>query len=263
MEHIVRKTLIAAPAGNKLQELWRQGTVAFCDIETLGLNAADDPVILAAFGYFTGAGVPEFTVEQFFAATPMAEGEILRAFFRRIGAFQVLVTFNGQRFDVPFLKRRAAVHGVAPFLPQRHFDIYQEVCRYKGILNLERYNLKTLEQYLGIAREDRIDGATSIVLYQQYLCCPDPALRHAILLHNYEDICNLPQVMRIFDRLPTVPPPSAITPRQAAYLTALLAQRRLRLAKDMGALSKTEASWLIDCLVHGRELSDEYVQKLG
>lgn len=261
MEHLVRQTTAAGHDGGKLRELTQHGAVAFCDIETLGLDPATSPVILAAYGYFTEQTTPSFTVEQFFATTPAAEGEILQAALSRLADFPVLVTFNGQRFDVPFLRYRAQLHGLAAPLAQRHFDIYREVCRYKGMLSLPRYNLPSLERHLGIVRDDAIDGAASVAMYQRFQCSRAAALRDAILQHNYEDIRHLPEVLDIFDRLPAAPPPAAVTPRQAAYLTALLNRRKLRLVKELTALSKEEASWLIDCLLHGRDAGEEYVAK--
>lgn len=263
MEHVVRTTTAAGHGGGKLRQLLRQGAAAFCDIETLGLDPATNPLILAACGYFTAAADTAFVVEQFFATTPREEEEVLRTFLPRLAAFPVLVTFNGQRFDVPFLLARSGAYGLTASLTARHFDIYREVCRYKAVLPLERYNLKALEQHLGIPRDDHIDGAASVLLYRRFQHSHDAALRDAILQHNFEDIRNLPAVLAIFDRLPAAPPPLAVTPRQAAYLQALLRRRQLRLVKDLAVLSKDEASWLIDCLLHGRDAGEEYVAKSG
>lgn len=51
------------------------------------------------------------------AVTPDEEAELLRRFWEAVAGFPrrtLWVTFNGKRFDVPFVEARSAVHGLAP-----------------------------------------------------------------------------------------------------------------------------------------------------
>ena len=57
---------------------------------------------------------------------------------------------------------------------------------------MESCSLKSCERFLGIHREDRCSGGELISVYQEYLQDKDSEKKNMLLLHNREDIQNLP-----------------------------------------------------------------------
>src|SRR3989344_5918483 len=45
---------------------------------------------------------------------PTSEKAMLEAFWKAAEHYQIFVSFNGRRFDVPFLMTRSAIHGIRP-----------------------------------------------------------------------------------------------------------------------------------------------------
>ncbi len=99
------------------------------------------------------------------AETPDAEDGLLAAFWEAVARFPrgtLWVTFNGKRFDVPFVEARSAQHGIAPSradltntYPYRHRP-HADLAR----LWPQHYALADLCELLGIASpKARLDGS--------------------------------------------------------------------------------------------------------
>ncbi|MCA9686328.1 MAG: ribonuclease H-like domain-containing protein, partial [Myxococcales bacterium] len=64
---------------------------------------------------------------------PMSEAELLRCFWHLADAADLVVTFNGRGFDVPFLQTRSLIHGVparvdllsSPYSLRPHLDLFR------------------------------------------------------------------------------------------------------------------------------------------
>lgn len=64
---------------------------------------------------------------------PMTEPEMLRAFWQLAGVAELIVTYNGTGFDIPFLVMRSLIHGIPasvdlvsrPFALRPHLDLYK------------------------------------------------------------------------------------------------------------------------------------------
>ena len=64
---------------------------------------------------------------------PMSEPEMLRAFWQLAGVADLIVTYNGSGFDIPFLVMRSLIHGIPasvdlvskPFSLRPHLDLYK------------------------------------------------------------------------------------------------------------------------------------------
>ena len=54
-----------------------------------------------------------------------------------------------------------------------------------------------MEEFLSISRTDRFSGAELISVYEHWLVTPETALLQQLLLHNEEDIMNLPQLLSL------------------------------------------------------------------
>ena len=191
---------------------------ATLDIETLGLNASRAPVILAGIVRpdrdDTGSPTPgtaravQFFAERGAGAGAHDERELLIALEEELEDVDVLVTFNGQTFDIPYLRERFRECGL-PF-PRRRYDldIYRVLrdCSDIGRF-LPNLRQKTVEDFAGLweYRKDEISGRESISLYYDYLT-KDPAdpereeAKRKILLHNRDDILQLYRLISILKK---------------------------------------------------------------
>ena len=68
-------------------------------------------------------------------------------------------------------------------------------------MGLESFRLEDVEEYLGIYRSDQYSGRECIKVYLDYIVSKDPSLKERILLHNYEDLYYLLDVISILDEI--------------------------------------------------------------
>ena len=144
------------------QFLGKDGNILFFDIETTGLSPKNASV------YLIGAAVIEdkkWTLHQWFAENTAEEEAILDAFLQFSVPYKKLVHFNGTTFDIPFLQAK---------------------CKQK-----------TLEEFLGLNREDPFNGGQLIELYKVYRQERDHRLLEVLLLHNADDLRGMLSVVSI------------------------------------------------------------------
>jgi len=192
---------------------WRLYTrglsVGFLDLETTGLSRRRDAVILGGLLRQNGDGSQ--TVTQLLCDHCGEEPAMLAEFWARVKDCHVLVTYNGDSFDLPFLKerlRRFAIASEEEMPPVLSFDLYRVFHRHCPMASLlPDLRQKTVEEALGLARErtDQIDGAQSVQLYRQYEMISNGGLRdqlrETILLHNRDDLFQLARLMKILDKV--------------------------------------------------------------
>ena len=146
---------------------------------------------------------------QWFAETPDDEIDLLTALMLHLETPGLLVSFNGNRFDLPFIAARLAHNRLfsSPeealvHLLKNHLHIDLLPISKLLPVPLPNYRLKTIEHHLGISRLDTISGGESVLLYQQYEKKPTADLLDAIMLHNSDDIDNMIPLWQIFHQLP-------------------------------------------------------------
>ncbi len=167
----------------------------FFDIETTGFSGDRDSLYLIGIIWHDEDG---WQLTQWFADCREAEPEILTAFFQFLTRFRVLIHFNGEGFDIPFLLKRCAALGIpGSFDSVISLDIYRLVRPYKKWLGLENLKQKSIETFLGIQREDRMNGGQLISVYKTYLTSQDQNLYRLLLLHNEEDLTGMPRILPI------------------------------------------------------------------
>lgn len=135
------------------REKWRlfeyfKDYVGYLDIETTGLSPWDSDI--------TVIGLYDGKKEQAFIM-----GDNLHEFAEKIAKYKVIVTFNGARFDLPFIKQTLGVR-----LDQIHIDLRYPLKRlgYFG-------GLKAIERTLGIDRPGdlkEVDGFEAVRLWFDY-----------------------------------------------------------------------------------------------
>lgn len=234
---------------DSLREYSKDRRMVFFDIETLGLNPQFYPIILIGMSYEESG---KYIVEQFFAEDILEEEDILSQFKQKIAPSDILVTYNGKNFDVPYINKRMERYGLDFTLNNEHLDVICHVRPNKKKLGLDSCSLKSVEKYLNLNREDTIDGAESIKLYNRYTRSREDNVKHKIMLHNFEDVYNLPGILKIFDNIDFgIVSVDLITYKQKAFLRSLLNNKSMKLSIDIDSLSKVQASKLIDFMLNG------------
>jgi uncharacterized protein YprB with RNaseH-like and TPR domain len=143
----------------------------YLDIETTGFSIGRDAVTVV--GVYDGNRKRSFVQGENLEDLPGA--------FRRS---KMLVTFNGSRFDLPFLRK--AFPRLA--IDQIHVDVLHPLSRL-GFVG----GLKAIEAEMGISRSDEtsgLRGADAIRLWHAYQAGDDEA-RDLLLAYNMEDAVNL------------------------------------------------------------------------
>lgn len=182
---------------NMLKDELLDKNICFLDIETTGLSSKYNEVILVGLLCIEHG---EIYITQFFAENIAEEYELLSKFEEFLNRFSYIITYNGNTFDLPFLKKRLDYHGIKNNIDDKsHLDLLKLVRKNKKILKLENCKLTTVERYLDIYREDTISGKESVDLYKDYEYTKDIYKKNIILKHNYDDIFYLPQLLSIYD----------------------------------------------------------------
>ncbi len=172
--------------------------LCFFDIETTGLSADTSNIYLIGAGYYEN---DSFNVIQWFADDYNSEKDILISFLNFLQPYEILFQYNGNSFDIPFIKNKCKRHKVnCSILNEiKPIDLYINLRKYADLLGLPNKKLKSFEQYIGLNRDDTFDGGQLIEVYaeyiqNQYLRKENEPLLKLLLLHNYEDITGLSQV---------------------------------------------------------------------
>ncbi len=164
------------------------------DIETTGLNPSRNKFILG--GLFD---LQDMTMYQVFAENRNEEADALREFAERLSGLDMIITYNGRHFDMPFICRRSGSFSIKVSQPY-NLDLYLVLNGHspikKFVPNLKQ---KTIENYMGLwqSRSDEISGGESVELYNMYEKTGDSRLEKKILLHNSDDVLQLARLIKV------------------------------------------------------------------
>ena len=166
----------------------------FFDIETTGFDR--NRTIL----YMIGCVYPEGDCGHFvqwFNEDGLSEPEILQAFSELMKKEAwTLVTFNGESFDIPYLKHHSLLNELdLPIEEMPSLDLYRILRPFQQLYRLRHGGQKYWERFLGIYREDPYNGGELIGVYRSYLQQRDDQDLHDLLLHNEEDLLGMPRLM--------------------------------------------------------------------
>jgi hypothetical protein len=145
-----------------------KGRIAYLDIETTGLEAWSEITTIAVYD---GTTVQTFV-----------RGVNLDAFAQAIGAFSLVVTYNGARFDLPFIRRSFGLP-----MDMAHLDLMRTL-RSQGFSG----GLKVCEQLLGIRRQvpEDMNGFQAVQLWHAHRAGDAMALPK-LLAYNAQDVLSL------------------------------------------------------------------------
>ena len=239
------KTIKASLPGDMIKYdlglIGRPEDILFVDIETTGFAARFSQLYLIGCVDFDSDGRPQLT--QFFAQSPDEEKTILDAFLTFLGSKKILIHYNGNNFDIPYLKQKCASFGFPePFSEMSGVDIYKRVMPYKRLLGVENLKQKTMERFLSINREDAYNGGELINVYRDYVSQSAlesklSALRNSadkelatirmrlqdmeelLLLHNADDMRGMLRLLALLSYADIFLQPSRISKVSAKKLT--------------------------------------------
>jgi len=158
--------------------------VCFFDIETTGL-VPNTYVFLCGFMFYESG---RFVVEQVLARDYAEEAGLLHYTRHMMEKYPMLVTFNGEGFDVPFIKTRMSVGRVNFSPPVEHIDLLGPARKaFQGVLPNSK--LATIERHLrGMAREGDIPGRHIPAAYHNFVRSGDARRMKRIIYHNRMDL---------------------------------------------------------------------------
>ena len=160
--------------------------ILFLDIETTGFHAKTACLYMIGALYFEDN---VWKLCQFLAEEESEEIDVLNEFLKLCDSRHILIHYNGNTFDLPFLKQKCLQYEIEhPFSEMQGIDLYQRISPFKKQLSLENCKQKTIEQFLELDREDLYHAGQLINVYKEYTQTHDSQDEAPLLLHNKNDL---------------------------------------------------------------------------
>ena len=174
---------------DNLTDLLFDNQSIFFDIETTGFSPAHASIYMIGCARKQGNYI---CIDQFFAENPSEEKVIITAFIELLKQYKTIISFNGIGFDIPFLKAKCDNYGIdESFKNFDYLDIFKIVSSFKFLLKLPNYKQKSIEDFLGISRNDKYNGGELINVYHEYVNNPTDEGFYLLHIHNYEDVLGM------------------------------------------------------------------------
>lgn len=216
---IFEKNLTDVSISYPLESVAALTDILFLDIETTGLRKESDSVFLIGAVYFD-ADQHTWKSKQWFAENPEEEKNILDCFLGFAYPYKVLIHFNGNRFDLPFLKRRTEQYDLSdPLDDMRSVDLYQIVHPWRNLLGLIDGRQQTLEKFIGTGRIEDRSGREIASIWREYRSTRSSGILDMILTHNEQDVCGLLRLSDVLAYRDIDPESLAIHKAQANFYT--------------------------------------------
>ena len=195
MKAILDPTIKPVEAYRRLEVLsaTKADKVCYLDIETTGLGSV--PLFLIGLMYQRD---DELIVDQLFARDYSEEEAVLDFLSSLLVDFDLLVTFNGENFDVPFINERMSYHRIPFRVEIQHIDLLHVSRTIVGSMT-PNHKLQTLERHLlGRKRIGDIPGYDIPDAYHNFVRTGDATEIQTILHHNRLDLVTMLQLVTIF-----------------------------------------------------------------
>lgn len=198
---------------------WLPKDLLFFDIETTGFVADKSYLYLIGCCYCKN---DSWRYIQWFGESPAEERLLLTSFFEFMKHYKVLIHFNGNTFDLPYLMKKCQLNELTyHFHDIISIDLYKLANNYKHLLQFDRCNQKSIEKFFHIKREDLYSGGDLIQIYANYVGIAQleklqkgrlgreqitayndssPSsneLLQVLLLHNKEDLLGLQSIAKL------------------------------------------------------------------
>ncbi|MDO4616680.1 MAG: ribonuclease H-like domain-containing protein [Lachnospiraceae bacterium] len=163
----------------------------FFDIETTGLSRRSSHLYMIGTAAFEK---DRYILTQWLLQRPSEEREVLELFASYVKQFKAIIHYNGQTFDLPYLRDRCRHWNLPDPFPENSIcslDLYRELLPMKKLLPLSSMKQKDLELLLAFPREDRMSGKELISVYHHYLEQAGEKELQLLLLHNRDDLLGM------------------------------------------------------------------------
>ena len=169
----------------------------FMDIETLGLSNV--PVILIGVAEIKKNNIIS---TQYFLRSPEEELSVINGYISHLNENSIHVTFNGKRFDVPFIRNRLTYHRLNLDFNLAHLDLLY-FAKYLWKDTLPNCQLQTIEKYkFGTERVNDVPGEYIPDYYNTYLINQNIGPVIPIIEHNKQDIISLADfLMKMYEEV--------------------------------------------------------------
>ena len=175
-----------------LEDYYDKNEIIMFDIETTGLSSRNSFIYLIGLNFYKDGN---YHIIQLFNDDGRSEKELIDTFLKMISGYKYLMEFNGDMFDIPFVKGRMDyIRNKTGYEFSNELDCIESIDLYKmirplkAILGLPNAKQKTIEKYLGIFREDKYNGGQLIDVYFDYLTEKDDTSKSLVLRHNRDDM---------------------------------------------------------------------------
>jgi len=165
--------------------------VIYVDIEATGLTAGTPLFLIGVLGYWNG----DLRVQQLLARDYTEEPALLSYFANMLARSDVVVSFNGKTYDLPYIRDRSMFMGIPFQMKQAHIDMLH-VGRRRWRKRLPNCKLQTLEQYIcKRVRRGDIPGADIPDAYHRFVQSGNAVQMRDILHHNALDLLTTAEVL--------------------------------------------------------------------
>ncbi|WP_262122252.1 ribonuclease H-like domain-containing protein [Anaerococcus sp. Marseille-Q5996] len=161
------------------------------DIETTGLDPLRDNLVLLGFIVFEGE---KSYIIQYFAEDNFEEVRLLKIYLK-MTADKTIITYNGDKFDIPFLNIRLDKYGLEPIFPATK-DIYKTISSHRKYFTFESMRLMDMEKHIGIFRNDPSRYKVISKLTEDIKKRDKP---RPIMIHNENDLIATEKLANIND----------------------------------------------------------------
>ena len=189
-----------------------QGSVAYFDIETTGLGNPGDYITTIAL--YDGKKIYHYI-----------NGENLDEFVKDIEKYDVIISYNGKCFDVPFIRNYFGME-----MNHAHIDLRYVLSSlgYKG-------GLKGCEKKLGLDRDELegVDGFFAVLLWDEYKREGNPKSLETLLAYNIQDVITLETLMVLSYNLKLKD-----TPFESSHLLPPASQPEVRFKADVDTINR-------------------------
>lgn len=175
----------------QLLSFFKPEEIIFIDIETSGLYYIHPVFLVGMLTFKDGQGM----ISQILARNPAEEKALLFETIGYLKGANVIVSFNGRSFDLPYLKGRMRFQGLTDAISSFHYDLLRQARRsYRS--QLPNCRLLTIERFLfNQERIDDLPGAQIAEYYHKFMETGDRGYIQPILEHNACDLLTMAKLL--------------------------------------------------------------------
>lgn len=178
---------------SRVAELAPLDQILLFDIETTGFSPKSCYCYMIGYCYIKDS---VWHYRMLFNDDGRSEYAMINDFLHALDDYTLLIHYNGDGFDIPFLTEKIRQYqsfGLSFQYPDslsriESLDLYKILKPYRHGLDLPNIKLATIEHAMGYIRSDRYNGGELIKVYRDYLVSPSKNAEHDLYQHNYEDI---------------------------------------------------------------------------